>query len=125
MVGCVTAGLIILLLILNFFRQPQLIFISALPIATPIVTTMACSYIFYGRINLFTLLLAIVLPGQALQIINHVLNRYFLEREQNLSPQLCIESALLGIGPSTAVSSFAFAALFACLILIPLPGSSQ
>lgn len=125
MVGCVTAGLIILLLILNFFRQPQLIFISALPIATPIITTMACSYLFYGRINLFTLLLAIVLPGQALQIINHVLNRYFLEREQNLSPQLCIESALLGIGPSTAVSSFAFAALFACLILIPLPGLQE
>ena len=125
MVGCVTAGLIILLLILNFFRQPQLIFISALPIATPIITTMACSYMFYGRINLFTLLLAIVLPGQALQIINHVLNRYFLEREQNLSPQLCIESALLGIGPSTAVSSFAFAALFACLILIPLPGLQE
>ena len=125
MVGCVTAGLIILLLILNFFRQPQLIFISALPIATPIITTMACSYMFYGRINLFTLLLAIVLPGQALQIINHVLNRYFLEREQNLSPQLCIESALLGIGPSTAVSSFAFATLFASLIFIPLPGLQE
>ena len=125
MVGIVTAVLILLLLILHFFRQPQLIFISALPIATPIVTTLACSYIFYGRINLFTLLLAIVLPGQALQIINHVLNRYFLEREQNLSPQLCIESALLGIGPSTAVSSFTFAALFACLILIPLPGLQE
>ncbi len=125
MVGCVTAGLIILLLIFNFFRQPQLIFISALPIATPIVTTMACSYLFYGRINLFTLLLAIVLPGQALQIINHVLNRYFLEREQNLSPQLCIESALLGIGPSTAVSTFALAMLFASLILIPLPGLQE
>ncbi len=125
MVGCVTAGLILLLLILNFFRQPQLIFISALPIATPIFTTMACSYMFYGRINLFTLLLAIVLPGQALQIINHVLNRYFLEREQNLSPQLCIESALLGIGPSTAVSTSAFATLFASLILIPLPGLQE
>ena len=125
MVGIVTAGLIILLLILNFFRQPQLIFISALPIATPIITTMACSYMFYGRINLFTLLLAIVLPGQALQIINHVLNRYFLEREQNLSPQLCIESALLGIGPSTAVSSFTFATLFASLTLIPLPGLQE
>ena len=125
MVGIVTASLILLLLILHFFRQPQLIIISALPIATPIVTTMACSYLFYGRINLFTLLLAIVLPGQALQIINHVLNRYFLEREQNLSPQLCIESALLGIGPSTAVSSFTFATLFACLILIPLPGLQE
>ena len=125
MVGIVTAVLILLLLILHFYKQPQLIFISALPIATPIVTTMACSYLFYGRINLFTLLLAIVLPGQALQIINHVLNRYFLEREQNLSPQLCIESALLGIGPSTAVSSFAYAALFACLTLIPLPGLQE
>lgn len=125
MVGIVTAALILLLLILNFYKQPQLIFISALPIATPIFTTMACSYMFYGRINLFTLLLAIVLPGQALQIINHVLNRYFLEREQKLSPQLCIESALLGIGPSTAVSSFTFATLFASLILIPLPGLQE
>ena len=62
MVGIVTATLILLLLILNFYKQPQLIFISALPIATPIFTTMACSYMFYGRINLFTLLLAIVLP---------------------------------------------------------------
>ena len=67
MVGIVTAVLILLLLILHFYKQPQLIFISALPIATPIVTTMACSYLFYGRINLFTLLLAIVLPGQANQ----------------------------------------------------------
>ena len=125
MVGIVTATLILLLLILNFYKQPHLIFISALPIATPIFTTMACSYMFYGRINLFTLLLAIVLPGQALQIINHVLNRYFLEREQKLSPQLCIESALLGIGPSTAVSSFTFATLFTCLILIPLPGLQE
>ena len=125
MVGCVTAVLILLLLIIHFYRQPQLIFISALPIATPICTTLACSYLFYGRINLFTLLLAIVLPGQALQIINHVLNRYFLERERKLSPQLCIESALLGIGPSTAVSSFTFAALFASLTLIPLPGLQE
>ena len=125
MVGIVTAILILVLLIIHFFRQPQLIFISALPIATPIFTTMACSYLFYGRINLFTLLLAIVLPGQALQIINHVLNRYFLERKQNLSPQLCIESALLGIGPSTAVSSFTFATLFASLVLIPLPGLQE
>lgn len=125
MVGIITAVFILLLLVLHFFRQPQLIFISALPIATPIFTTMACSYLFYGRINLFTLLLAIVLPGQALQIINHVLNRYFLERKQNLSPQLCIESALLGIGPSTAVSSFTFATLFASLTLIPLPGLQE
>ncbi len=125
MVGIVTAVLILLILIVHFYRQPQLIFISALPIATPICTTMACSYLFYGRINLFTLLLAIVLPGQALQIISHVLNRYFLERERNLSPQLCIESALLGIGPSTAASSFTFATLFASLTLIPLPGLQE
>ena len=125
MVGIVTAVLILVLLILHFYRQPQLIFISALPIATPIFTTMACSYLFYGRINLFTLLLAIVLPGQALQIINHILNRYFLERERNLSPQLCIESALLGIGPSTAVSSFTQATIFASLTLIPLPGLQE
>ena len=60
-----------------------------------------------------------------MQIINHILNRYFLERERNLSPQLCIESALLGIGPSTAVSSFTQATIFASLTLIPLPGLQE
>lgn len=123
--GGLTALFILILLIIHFYRQPQLIPIAAVPLATPIVFTLALASLIYGRINLFTLMLAILLPGQACQTLNHVLNRYYEERESKLSPHLCIESAILGIGPSTAAASFIFAALFGSLTLIPLPGLQE
>ena len=123
--GKLTALLILLLYIINFYRQPQLIFISSFATALPILYTLALAALIYGRINLFTLLLALVLPGQACQVVSHVLKRYFLERARNLTPQLCIESAVLGIGPSTCAYSCIMAGLFACLIFVPLPGLQE
>jgi len=123
--GKVTALLILLLYIINFYKQPQLIVISSIATALPILYTLALAGCIYGRINLFTLLLALVLPGQACQVVNHVLKRYFLERERNLSPQLCIESAVLGIGPSTCAFTCIMAALFACMYFVPLPGLQE
>ena len=120
--GILTALFILILFVVNFYRQPQLIFISSVATALPIVYTLALAALLYGRINLFTLLLAIVLPGQACQIVSHVYKRYFEERTRNLSPQLCIESAILGIGPSTCTSSCIMASLFACMMFVPLPG---
>ena len=120
--GALTALFILILFIVNFYRQPQLIFISSVATALPIIYTLALAALIYGRINLFTLLLAIVLPGQACQIVSHVYRRYFEERARKLSPQLCIESAILGIGPSTCTSSCIMASLFACMMFVPLPG---
>ncbi|MCF0216418.1 MAG: MMPL family transporter, partial [Fibrobacteraceae bacterium] len=123
--GLLTALFILVLLIIHFYRQPQLIFISALPIGVPILCTLGLAYLIYGRINLFTLLLALLLPGQACQIITHILNRYFMERTRKLSPALSIESALLGIGPSTAVSAFLMASLFFIVSFVPLAGLQE
>ena len=123
--GKITALLILLLYIINFYKQPQLIFISAVATGLPILYTLALAGCIYGRINLFTLLLALILPGQACQVVNHVLKRYFLERTRNLSPQLCIESAVLGIGPSTSAFSCIMAALFASMYVVPLPGLKE
>ena len=123
--GKLTAILILLLYIINFYRQPQLIVISSIATALPILYTLALAAVIYGRINLFTLLLALVLPGQACQVVNHVLKRYFVERARNLTPQLCIESAVLGIGPSTCAYTCIMAGLFACMILVPLPGLQE
>ena len=123
--GKLTALLILLLYIINFYRQPQLIFISSIATGLPILYTLALASLLYGRINLFTLLLALVLPGQACQVVSHVLKRYFLERARNLTPQLCIESAVLGIGPSTCAYSCIMAGLFACLVFVPLPGLQE
>ena len=123
--GKVTALFILLLLIIHFYKQPKLIVVSAIPVGLPILYTLALAGILYGRINVVTLLLALVLPGQACQIITHLLNRYFIESSHNLSPKLCIESAVLGIGPSTAVSACIGASLFICLILVPVPGIQE
>ena len=120
--GGIAALIILILLIINFYRQPQLIFVSAIPLALPTVFTLACAYLIYGRINLFKLALGLMLPGHACQIITHVYTRYFHEREKKLSPALCIESALLGVGPVVAASSLVMASLFIAFILVPLPG---
>lgn len=120
--GKMAALLIFILLLINFFKQPQLIFVSAIPIALPTIFTLALAFLLFGRINLFTLSLGLLLPGHASQIISHVYTRYFHERIQKLSPALCIESALLGIGPVVAASSLVIAFLFVAFILVPLPG---
>ena len=120
--GAIAALIILVLLIINFYRQPQLIFISTVPLAIPTVFTLACAYLLFGRINLFTLSLGLLLPGHACQVLTHVYTRYFHEREKKLSPALCIESALLGIGPVVAASSLVMASLFIAFILVPLPG---
>ena len=125
LVGKLTALLILLLYIIHFYKQPQLIVISSIATSLPILYTLAAAALIYGRINLFTLLLAIVLPGQACQVVSHVLKRYFLERARNLTPQLCIESAVLGIGPSTCAYTCIMAGLFACMFLVPLPGLQE
>ena len=120
--GALAAFIILVLLIINFYKQPQLIFISGLPMAIPTVFTLALAYLLYGRINLFTLSLGLMLPGHACQIITHIFTRYFQERERKLTPPLCIESALLGIGPVVGASALIMFGLFIAFTLIPLPG---
>ncbi len=123
--GKITALFILLLFIIHFYKQPQLILVSALPAALPIVYTLAIAGLLFGRINLFTLLLALFIPGQGCQIITHVLNRYFIERNNKLGPHLSIESAVLGIGPSTAVSACIMACLYLALVLVPVSGLKE
>ena len=123
--GKIMALLILILLIINFRKQPHLIFISAIPIGIPLLFVLSIAQVLYGRINLFSLVLVLLLPGLASQIITHILTRYFKERAHNLSPDLCIESAILGIGPTTAASALMMALLFAGLTFIPLAGIKE
>ncbi len=123
--GKIMALLILILLVINFRKQPQLILISAIPIGIPLLFVLSIAQVLYGRINLFSLVLVLFLPGLASQIITHILTRYFKERAHNLSPDLCIESAILGIGPSTAASALMMALLFAGLTFIPLAGIKE
>lgn len=118
-----TAGLILLIiLIIHFYKQPQLIVISAIPIALPLLFTLSLAFLLYGRITLFTMTLLLLLPGHATQILVHIHTRYYHERLQKLSPTLCIESSLLGVGPAVVASSLIMAGLFLSINLVPLPG---
>ncbi len=123
--GIISAIFILLILVIAFFRQPQIILFSAIPIAMSIFWTMGAAQIIYGRINLFTLLLALVLPGLACQLSTHIMRRYVEERRKELSPRICLESAMLGIGPSITASAFICAATFLCLRLVPLQGIQE
>lgn len=120
--GGVAVVFFLLLLAAHFYKQPQLIPISAIPMALPLVFTLAAAYFLYGRITLFTMVLILLLPGHACQILVHIHTRYYHERQQKLSPALSLESALLGVGPAVAASSLIMAGLFLSLNLIPLPG---
>lgn len=120
--GKIMTILIFVLLVIHFRKHPQLILISAIPIGIPVLMTLAIAYILYGRINLFSLVLLLLMPGLACQIITHILTRYFRERAHKLSPDLCIESALLGIGPSTAATTLIMSFLFLGFVFIPIAG---
>lgn len=123
--GVITGILIALLLLVSFFRQPQLILPAGIPIALSIYWTLGFSYLLYGRICLFSLLLAIILPGLAAQHVTHIFSRYAEERRKGLNSSLSLESAILGIGPVAAVSAFATAALFLSLALVPFKGLQE
>lgn len=123
--GFITAFFIVILLMIRFYKQPQLILPAAFPIAASIFWTLGIAGILYGRINLFTLLLALIIPGHACQQIIHLLTRYAEERRQGLSPTLSLESSTLGIGPATTASSFITAATFLSLSLMPLAGIQE
>lgn len=123
--GLITAFFIAILLLLHFYKQPQLILPAAIPIALSILWTLGFAYILYGRINLFTLLLSLIIPGHACQQIIHLLKRYSEERRQGLSPTLSLESSILGIGPATAASSFITGATLLSLALMPLKGLQE
>lgn len=123
--GVITAFFIAILLLIAFFRQPQLIVPAGLPIALSIYWTLGCSYFLYGRITLFSLLLAIILPGLATQHVTHIFSRYAEERKKGLNSSLSLESAILGIGPVAAASAMATAALFFSLSFVPYKGLQE
>ncbi|MCK9182938.1 MAG: MMPL family transporter [Fibrobacteraceae bacterium] len=124
-IGYVAAGILILLLFLKFARQPTLILVAAIPIAIALFWTMGAAGILYGRINLYTIILALILPGLSCQATTHIMARFADEQRKGLGSELSLESALLLVGPSIAVSAFVTAAAFIGLEFVPLAGIQE
>jgi len=121
----ISGAIVLLILMIRFIRHPQAPLLTAIPLAMVTLWSLAGAGLLYGRINLFTLLLGLVIPGVGSEISTHLLSRYSEERRKGLSPELALESTILGVAPPVAASAFTSAAAFFCLCLLPLKGIQE
>lgn len=123
--GIVLAVILALFLLFRFARQPGVFILSVIPTALVLLWTMGAAWLLFGRINLYSLILAIILPGISCREIIHLMTRFAEEQKKGLGDEMSLESALLGIGPTIAVSAFAIAAAFLGLLFVPLTGIQE
>lgn len=119
--GCILA----VFLLFRFARRPAIFLLSVIPTALVLMWTMGAAYFLYGRINLYSLVLAIILPGISCREIVHLMTRYAEEQKKGLGYELSLESAILGVGPTIAVSAFSVAGAFLGLFFVPLAGMQE
>ncbi|HSQ42276.1 MAG TPA: MMPL family transporter, partial [Fibrobacteraceae bacterium] len=124
-IAWISAGLILTLLVVWFFRQPLIPLVAAPPLGMALVWTLGFNAFWFGAMNFFTLTLGLLLPGLAANHLTHFLSHYAEERRQGLGPDLALESAVLGTGPVITVVSIASAIAFFSLTLLPLEGLRQ
>lgn len=123
--GIALAVILALFFLFRFARQPAVFILSTIPIALVFLWTLAAAWLLFGRINLYSIVLAVILPGISCREIVHLMTRFADEQRKGLGYELSLESALLGIGPTIAVSTFSFAAAFLGLLLVPLQGMQE
>ena len=119
--GCILA----VFLLFRFARRPAIFLLAVIPTALVLMWTMGAAYFLYGRINLYSLVLAIILPGISCREIVHLMTRYAEEQKKGLGYELSLESAILGVGPTIAVSAFSVAGAFLGLLFVPLAGMQE
>ncbi|GHV12016.1 hypothetical protein AGMMS49938_03750 [Fibrobacterales bacterium] len=121
----ISAGILFLIFVVACFKIPAISLITALCLGMAMLWTFAATSLLYGRINLFTLLLGIIIPAIGGRNVTHFLSRYTEEMQKGISVKLALESTLLGIVPPFAVSSFLNASMLFCLFALPLQGVKE
>jgi len=87
--------------------------------------TFAGVAILFGRINILTIILGLIIPGLGGRNATHLLARYTEEMQKGLSVKLALESTILGIGQPFTVSAFISSSMLFCLFSIPLQGIKE
>lgn len=123
--GLILAAILALFVLFRFAKRPSLFILTAIPTGLVLMWTMAAAWVLFGRINLYSIVLAIILPGISCREIVHLMTRYASEQRKGLGYELSLESALLGIGPTIAVSAFSIACAFLGLLFVPLAGMQE
>jgi len=107
------------------FKIPAISLITALCLAMATLWTFAAIAILFGRINILTIILALIIPGLGGRNATHLLSRYTEEMQKGLSVKLALESTILGIGQPFTVSAFISSSMLFCLFSIPLHGIKE
>ncbi|MCL1956830.1 MAG: MMPL family transporter [Fibromonadales bacterium] len=121
------ASALVLFVIFVFFcfKIPVISFITALCLAMATLWTFAGVSILFGRINILTIILGLIIPGLGGRNATHLLSRYTEEMQKGLSVKLALESTILGIGQPFTVSAFISSSMLFCLFSIPLQGIKE
>ncbi|MCL2101634.1 MAG: MMPL family transporter [Fibromonadales bacterium] len=118
----ISAAILLAIFILACFKIPAISFISALSLSMAALWTFASVAILFGRINIFTIILGLIIPALGGRNAVHLLSRYTEEMQKGLSVKLALESTILGIGQPFAVSAFISSSMLFCLLFVPLQG---
>ncbi len=118
----ISAFILLIIFVIFCFKIPAISLITALCLAMATLWTFAATSLLFGRINIFTIILGLIVPALGGRNAVHLLSRYTEEMQKGLSVKLALESTLLGIGQPFAVSAFISSSMFFCLFSISLQG---
>ena len=121
----VSAFILFTIFIFSCFKIPAISLITALCLAMAVLWTFAATAILFGRINIFTIILGLIIPALGGRNAVHLLSRYTEEVQKGLSIKIALESTILGIGQPFTVSTFISSSMFFCLIPVPLQGMME
>ncbi|GBU24006.1 RND transporter [Fibrobacteria bacterium R8-3-H12] len=121
----ISAVVLLAIFVFFCFKIPAISLITALCLAMATLWTFAAVAILFGRINMLTIILGLIIPGLGGRNATHLLSRYTEEMQKGLSVKLALESTILGIGQPFTVSAFISSSVLFCLFSIPLQGIKE
>jgi len=121
----VSAIILLVIFIFSCFKIPAISFITAISLSMAILWTFAAAAVLFGRINIFTIILGLIIPALGGRNAVHLLSRYTEEMQKGLSVKIALESTMLGIGQPFAVSAFISSSMLFCLLTVPLQGIKE
>ena len=118
----ISAAILLVIFILSCLKIPVMSLLTAVCLSMATLWTFAAASILFGRINIFTIILGLIIPALGGRNATHLLSRYTEEMQKGLSVKLALESTLLGIGQPFTVSAFISSSMLFCLLALPLSG---
>ncbi|MCL2282084.1 MAG: MMPL family transporter [Fibromonadales bacterium] len=118
----VSSIVLLVIFIASCFKIPAISFITGLCLCMAALWTFGAVAVLFGRINILTIILGLIIPALGGRNAAHLLSRYTEEMQKGLSVKLALESTMLGLGQPFAASAFISASMFFCMLAVPLQG---